>query len=52
MITAMDEYMGLTTPLLLVLGAVVRAMPLVLSVLAMLGIVSAKQLWSFNRQRR
>jgi sec-independent protein translocase protein TatC len=44
----MDEYMGLTTALLLVFGAVFE-LPLVLSVLAMLGIVSAKQLWSWNR---
>jgi sec-independent protein translocase protein TatC len=45
---SMEEYFGLTLMLLLVFG-VVFELPLVLSVLAMLGIVSAKQLWRFNR---
>ena len=44
----MDEYFGLTTTLLLVFGAVFE-LPLVLSILAMLGIVSAQQLWRWNR---
>ncbi len=44
----MDEYFGLTSMLLLVFG-VVFELPLVLSVVAALGIVSAKQLWGFNR---
>ncbi|MBP6608360.1 MAG: twin-arginine translocase subunit TatC [Deltaproteobacteria bacterium] len=45
---SMEEYFGLTLMLLLVFG-VVFELPLVLSVLAMLGIVSAKSLWRFNR---
>ncbi len=45
---SMDEYFGLTLMLLLVFG-VVFELPLVLSVLAMLGIVSAGQLWRWNR---
>jgi sec-independent protein translocase protein TatC len=44
----MDEYFSLTSMLLLVFG-VVFELPLVLSILAMLGIVSAGQLWRFNR---
>jgi sec-independent protein translocase protein TatC len=44
----MDEYFSLTSTLLLVFGAVFE-LPLLLSILAMLGIVSAKQLWKFNR---
>lgn len=44
----MDEYFGLTSMLLLVFG-VVFELPLVLAVLAALGIVSAGQLWRFNR---
>jgi sec-independent protein translocase protein TatC len=44
----MDEYFGLTTVLLLVFG-VVFELPLLLSILAMLGIVSAATLWRFNR---
>jgi sec-independent protein translocase protein TatC len=44
----MDEYFGLTSMLLLVFGAVFE-LPLVLSILAMLGIVSAGMLWRFNR---
>ncbi|MFI5288794.1 MAG: twin-arginine translocase subunit TatC [Polyangia bacterium] len=44
----MDEYFGLTSMLLLVFGSVFE-LPLVLSVLAMLGIVSARQLWKWNR---
>ena len=44
----MDEYFGLTTMLLLVFGAVFE-LPLLLAVLAMLGIVSAQQLWRWNR---
>jgi sec-independent protein translocase protein TatC len=44
----MDEYFGLTTILLLVFGAVFE-LPLLLAILAMLGIVSAGALWRFNR---
>jgi sec-independent protein translocase protein TatC len=44
----MDEYFGLTTMLLLVFGAVFE-LPLLLAVLAILGIVSAGTLWRFNR---
>ncbi len=44
----MDEYFGLTTMLLLVFGAVFE-LPLLLAVLAILGIVSAGQLWRWNR---
>jgi len=44
----MDEYFGLTSMLLLVFGAVFE-LPLLLSILAMLGIVSAGMLWRFNR---
>src|SRR5712692_6127520 len=44
----MDEYFGLTSMLLLVFGAVFE-LPLLLSVLAMMGIVSAGGLWRFNR---
>jgi sec-independent protein translocase protein TatC len=44
----MDEYFSLTSMLLLVFGAVFE-LPLLLSILAMLGIVTAKQLWRFNR---
>jgi sec-independent protein translocase protein TatC len=44
----MDEYFGLTTMLLLVFG-IVFELPLLLAVLAMLGIVSAGTLWKFNR---
>src|SRR5256885_17224966 len=44
----MDEYFGLTSMLLLVFGAVFE-LPLVLAVLAILGIVSAQQLWKWNR---
>jgi len=45
---SMEEYFGLTTMLLLVFG-VVFELPLLLAVLAMLGIVSAGTLWRFNR---
>jgi sec-independent protein translocase protein TatC len=45
---SMDEYFGLTSVLLLVFGAVFE-LPLLLSILAMLGIVSAGMLWRFNR---
>lgn len=45
---SMDEYFGLTTMLLLVFG-VVFELPLLLAVLAILGIVSAGTLWRFNR---
>ncbi len=45
---SMDEYFGLTLMLLLVFG-VVFELPLVLSVLAMLGVVSAGSLWRWNR---
>jgi len=44
----MDEYFGLTSMLLLVFG-VVFELPLVLSVLAALGLVSASTLWRYNR---
>lgn len=44
----MDEYFSLTSMLLLVFG-VVFELPLALSILAMLGIVSAGMLWRFNR---
>jgi sec-independent protein translocase protein TatC len=44
----MQEYFGLTSMLLLAFGAVFE-MPLLLAILAMLGIVSAKTLWRFNR---
>lgn len=45
---SMDEYFGLTLMLLLVFGAVFE-LPLVLSVLSILGVVSAGSLWRFNR---
>lgn len=45
---SMDEYFGLTLMLLLVFGAVFE-LPLILSVLAILGVVSAGSLWRFNR---
>ena len=45
---SMDEYFGLTLMLLLVFG-VVFELPLVLSVLAIMGVVTAGQLWRFNR---
>jgi sec-independent protein translocase protein TatC len=44
----MDEYFSLTSVLLLVFGAVFE-LPLLLSILAMLGVVSAAQLWRWNR---
>lgn len=44
----MDEYFGLTSTLLLVFGTVFE-LPLLLAILAILGIVSARQLWKFNR---
>jgi sec-independent protein translocase protein TatC len=44
----MDEYFGFTSMLLLVFGAVFE-LPLVLAVLAILGIVTAAQLWKWNR---
>jgi len=44
----MDEYFGLTSMLLLVFGAVFE-LPLLLTILALLGIVSAQQLWRWNR---
>ncbi len=44
----MDEYFGLTSMLLLVFGLVFE-LPLLLAILAILGIVSAGQLWRFNR---
>jgi sec-independent protein translocase protein TatC len=44
----MDEYFGLTSMLLLVFGAVFE-LPLLLAILAILGIVSGKQLWQWNR---
>jgi len=45
---SMDAYFDLTVTLILVFGLVFE-LPLVLSILAMLGIVSAKMLWKFNR---
>lgn len=45
---SMESYYDLTLMLLLVFG-VVFELPLVLSVLAMLGVVSAGALWRFNR---
>lgn len=45
---SMEMYFGLTLMLLLVFG-VVFELPLVLAVLAILGIVSAQRLWRFNR---
>jgi sec-independent protein translocase protein TatC len=45
---SMDEYFGLTSMLLLVFG-VVFELPLLLAILAILGIVSAGMLWRFNR---
>jgi len=44
----MDEYFSLTSMLLLVFGLVFE-LPLLLSILAALGIVSAGTLWKFNR---
>ncbi len=44
----MDEYFSLTSMLLLVFG-VVFELPLLLAVLAIIGIVSAGTLWRFNR---
>jgi sec-independent protein translocase protein TatC len=44
----LDAYLDLTSVLLLVFGAVFE-LPLLLSILAMLGIVSAQQLWRWNR---
>lgn len=44
----MSEYFDLTAMLLLVFGLVFE-LPLILSMLAMLGIVSAGQLWRWNR---
>ncbi len=46
--TTMDDIFGLTTILLLVFGLVFE-LPLILGVMAMMGIVSAGQLWRFNR---
>jgi sec-independent protein translocase protein TatC len=45
---SMDEYFSLTSTLLLMFGAVFE-LPLLLSVLAMIGIVKPRQLWRFNR---
>ena len=45
---SMDEYFGTTLLLLLVFGLVFE-LPLLLCVLAILGMVSAKSLWKFNR---
>jgi sec-independent protein translocase protein TatC len=44
----MEKLFGITSMLLLVFG-VVFELPLLLSILAMLGIVSAGQLWRWNR---
>ncbi|HEX2571238.1 MAG TPA: twin-arginine translocase subunit TatC [Polyangia bacterium] len=44
----MDEYFGLTSTLLLLFGAVFE-LPMLLGMLAMLGIVSPGGLWRFNR---
>jgi sec-independent protein translocase protein TatC len=43
-----DEYFSLTSTLLLMFGAVFE-LPLLLSILAMIGIVTPKGLWRFNR---
>ena len=45
---SLDEYYSLTLMLLLVFGTVFE-LPLILSVLAMLGVVSASSLWRWNR---
>jgi sec-independent protein translocase protein TatC len=45
---SMDAYLDLTLMLVLVFGAVFE-LPLILGVLAILGIVSGKQLWRWNR---
>jgi sec-independent protein translocase protein TatC len=45
---SMDEYFGLTLMLILVFG-VVFELPLVLSVLSIMGVVSAGAMWRFNR---
>jgi sec-independent protein translocase protein TatC len=45
---SMEEYFGLTLMLLLVFG-VVFELPLVLGVLSIMGIVSGKKLWQWNR---
>ncbi|MSP61219.1 MAG: twin-arginine translocase subunit TatC [Myxococcales bacterium] len=44
----LDEYFGLTSTLLLLFGAVFE-LPLLLSVLAMIGLVTPRGLWRFNR---
>lgn len=44
----MSEYFGLTSTLLLLFGAVFE-LPLVLAVMAMLGVVTPRSLWRFNR---
>ena len=45
---SMDEYFSLTSTLLLMFGAVFE-LPLILAVLAMIGIVTPGGLWRFNR---
>lgn len=45
---SMDEYFGLTLTMLVVFGAVFE-LPLLLSVLTLAGVVSAKSLWKWNR---
>ena len=44
----MDEYFGLTSTLLLLFGAVFE-LPLVLTILSLLGLVTPRGLWRFNR---
>lgn len=44
----MSEYFGLTSMLLLLFGSVFE-LPLVLAVLSLLGIVTSRSLWRFNR---
>ena len=44
----LDDYWALTSKLLFIFGAVFE-LPLVLSILSVLGIVSPKMLWRFNR---
>ncbi len=45
---SMDEYFSLTTTLLLMFGAVFE-LPLLLSILSLIGIVTPRGLWRFNR---
>ncbi len=45
---SMDEYFGLTLTMLVVFGAIFE-LPLLLSILSLAGMVSAKSLWKWNR---